>query len=485
MNKPLIQVQHLSVHSQDGACLLQPISFQLDYGKNLIILGETGSGKSLLANALMGALPKVLVMSGSIIYQGKCLHHKDKSAPDSQKFRPLWGHTFAMLPQEPTRSLDPTMTAFGQILESLQYVQKTDKTTAKHQTLELLDRLSLSQAKNRYPHELSGGMAQRVAFMAATAGGASIVIADEPTKGLDEQNKQRIIKLLSDVTAQGGTLLTITHDIDVAEGLARRGDTLMIIKKGKLLSCGDALEILHQPKDDYAHALINASPKRWQSLVPKAPSDKPLVSLQNLGVAQGGRLLFDGLNLTIHQGQTIGLIGDSGIGKSSLGDCLCRLIPPARGQLVWHQFVKRHEVLKLYQDPPSAFSPYVSLGTLLDDVLKRHRLQTERIRPLMGAVGLDMALLSRNCEQVSGGELQRFAIVRALLLNPVLLFADEVSSRLDPITQKTTLDLLTDMCQKQQTALIIVSHDHALSRHYCDTVVDLTDYRCLAKNDVA
>lgn len=473
--KILIKINNLSVHTKDGTTLVEPISLAIKAGQNLTILGETGSGKSLLAQAVMGALPEGLMVKGQIIINGETYHDGDGKL-NPAKFRPLWGKTLAMLPQEPVRSLDPTMTALNQVAEGLQFVKQLDNAAAKTKATQALDNLSLSHATRHYPHELSGGMAQRVSFACATVSGANIVIADEPTKGLDHTNKLTIADTLSQVAKSGGCLLTITHDITIASRLSGDDDLIMVMKKGKLLEQGYAPEVLNSPKSDYAKELMNANPTTW--VKNKTPTrDKPLLTLNDVAVSRGNRELFFGLSLTLHEGQAVGLIGDSGIGKSSLGDMICGLITPSKGSMTWHTKPARHQVLKLYQDPPSAFAQNITLGTLIDDVVKRHRLDKNEIAPLMDALGLHPDLLTRTSDSVSGGELQRIAIMRALMMKPMLLFADEVTNRLDPITQKSTLDLLTHACQRQNCTLIMVSHDHDLTRYYCDMVVDLGEYR--------
>lgn len=475
MTTPLIELIDVSVHTKDGACLVEPISLSIHQGQNLTILGETGSGKSLLAQAIMGALPKGLSVQGKILINGEAFCD-DKTPYRPARFSKLWGKTLAMLPQEPVRSLDPTMKAVNQIAESLQFINHLHKTDAHTKATHALHQLGLPYAKDYYPHELSGGMAQRVSFLSATIGGANIVIADEPTKGLDHTNKLIVADLLGQVAKAGGCLLTITHDIDIAHRLSCEGDYLMVMKKGELLEKGLAKDVLNAPKSAYAHALMSASPRHWQPL-PKAPKDTPLLTLKDITITRGKKVLFGGLNLTLHEGQAVGLIGDSGIGKSSLGDALCGLIAPSQGTMIWHKTPKPHQILKLYQDPPAVFAQSVTLGTLINDVIKRHRLDGSRVAPLLDALQLSPKLLTRTADNVSGGELQRIAIMRALLLKPVLLFADEVTNRLDPITQKTTLDLLTQACHSQNCTLIMVSHDHELTKYYCDMVVDLTDYR--------
>lgn len=460
--KVLIQTVDLSVKTTDGLGLVEPISLQLNQGENLTILGETGSGKSLLAQAIMGALPEGLACQGEIRIENQSLNDKQREQ--------YWGRRLAMLPQEPTRSLDPTMNIHHQVWESFHFVAAEPKPSALQKTREKLTALGLADFLNYYPHQLSGGMAQRASFAAATSGGAYIVIADEPTKGLDEKNKNAVIEMLKQVAQQGGALLTITHDIDVAEQL---GGRIMVMKKGKLLEQGNAEQILRTPHSDYAKQLIAAAPHNWALKEKTDAGDNTLLSVENLTLARDKRTLFKQVNFHLQRGEVLGLIGDSGIGKSSLGDALCGLLTPKCGQILWRFQPKRHQVLKLYQDPPAAFAPNVNLQTLLDDVIDKHRLDRSKIPSLLAQLKLAPELLQRSAENVSGGELQRVAILRALLFDPVLLFADEVTSRLDPITQQETLDLLTEQCRLQNCTLILVSHDHHLINHYCHQVLDL------------
>ena len=458
----LIQTTDLCVTTLDGLTLVEPISLQLNKGENLTILGETGSGKSLLAQAIMGALPDGLICRGEIKVENQSLDNKQREQ--------YWGKRLAMLPQEPIRSLDPTMNIHHQVWESFHFVADVPGQSAVQKTQEKLTALGLAKFLNYYPHQLSGGMAQRASFAAATSGGAYIVIADEPTKGLDEKHKNAVIEMLKQVAKQGGALLTITHDIDVAEQL---GGRIMVMKKGCLLEQGEAQRILREPHSDYAKQLIAAAPHNWPFKQKTELADTTLLTAENLALARGKRRLFEQVNFRLQRGEVVGLIGDSGIGKSSLGDALCGLLQPKSGRISWHFQPKRHQVLKLYQDPPAAFAPKVKLQTLLDDVMNKHRLDRNKIPYLLEQLKLEPGLLQRSAENVSGGELQRVAILRALLFEPVLLFADEVTSRLDPITQQETLNLLTEQCRLHNCTLVLVSHDHHLINHYCHQVLDL------------
>lgn len=463
-----IQADAVSV-SAHNLVLVEPISFFLNYGQALTILGETGSGKSLLAQAIMGALPKSLTRQGTI--------HIDKIALTDHNASLFWGKKTAMLAQEPVLSLDPTMTILEQTKEGYWLVGNNPKAVAHKNSQTFLTQLGLGDYQNYYPHQLSGGMAQRAAFCVATAGGGNIVLADEPTKGLDHQNRQIVIDLLCDVVAKGGALLTITHDIEVAQALCQtQNSRLMVMKKGILLEEGDGKTLIDNPQSDYAKKLIAAAPKNWQTPI-KPPIQSPVqLCLKDIAIKRGKNTLISGLNLDIHQGEVVGIVGQSGIGKSSLGDVICGLLAPSQGKVIWTHPPKRHQLLKLYQDPPAAFAQHLPLNKLLDDVIKKHNLDKSRVPILLDELSLNPQLLTRNAGDVSGGELQRIAILRALLLEPVLLFADEVTSRLDPITQKQTMDLLVNQCKQNGCTLIIISHDPNLGKHYCDKTVDLSNY---------
>lgn len=460
--KPLITINELTICASTTT-LLHPLSLSLHQGEPLTILGETGSGKSLLAQAIMGSLPPELTSHGSIAINGQPLTAAQR--------RSFWGRQLTMLPQEPWQSLDPVMPSLQQVAEVYREVLALPAAQALKTAQAQLTALGLTDCQQQLPSQLSGGMAQRLAFAAATAAGASIVIADEPTKGLDTRQRDSIVQLLQTQTRTGG-LLTITHDVAVAQQL---GGRIMVMRQGQVLEQGAAAAVLTQPTHPYTKALIAAAPSHWPPLTSNNRGE-PLLTVQQLAQQRQGKTLFRELSFSLHRGEIVGLFGDSGCGKSTLGDTLLGLLPPSAGSIIWHTQVPRHQKLKLYQDPPSSFSASVSLQTLLDDVRQRHHLTSAPMPQLLSQLALDPALLRRSSHNVSGGELQRIALLRALLLAPKLLVADEPTSRLDPITAKQIIQLLVHTARQQQCALLLISHDEMQLSKVCDHIIYLQDY---------
>ena len=452
-----MRLTHLAVRHTDTP-LVEVSDLHFEPGRPVTIVGESGSGKSLLAHAIMGTLAAELTASGNLTMDGQSYDLADRA-----NRRRLWGRAMSLLPQEPGLALDPTMRAREQVAEGAGSFT-TDRRAARRSAGALLASLGLGQASAAFPHALSGGMAQRVAFAAATIGDAPVLIADEPSKGLDQQARAELAKLLNRHVDAGGSLLTITHDLDLARELA--GDVL-VMKDAHIVERGPARRVLTEPAHPYTRRLLAAEPANWTRPCAHAgaPADagEPLISGEGLAKAFAGQQLFSDLSLTIRAGERVSLSGPSGSGKTTLGNVLLRLLPPDTGYVHHAEALHGGRLQKLYQDPAVAFPSRILLRDSFGDVIRRHRLEPGRLGKLMASLRLAPDLLHRMPGQVSGGELQRLAIIRSMLLEPALVFADEPTSRLDLITQQETLSCLMDQADRQQCALVLVTHDDALA----------------------
>ena len=325
--------------------LVRDVSCAVERGSSLTILGETGSGKSLLAHAIMGTLPAGLHATGDVVVEGTAT-----PAAGTARHR-LWGRTLALLPQEPWRSLDPTMRSIRQVAEG--YVEVT-RAEARTRASFALRGLGLDGADELFPFMLSGGMAQRVALAATGAGGASVVIVDEPTKGLDADGA---VSVLRGVVTSGRTLLTITHDVSVARAL---GGTVAVMLDGVFVEQGPAEVMLVAPRHEYTRRLLAAEPSAWPAR-PTPRTGEPIVWASGLTKRYGPRTLFADLDVEVCAGQRLAVVGRSGTGKTTFGHVLVGVMRADAGTVRRKPEIPSIRFQKLYQDPPAAFPPRVSL----------------------------------------------------------------------------------------------------------------------------
>ena len=450
---------HVRVGSQP---LLGPVSFSVAPGNTLVVMGETGAGKSLVAQAILGTLPNELRSVGEILVNGQRVDNLDFEGRAAS-----WGREIAALPQEPWRALSPLKRAAKHVRETHRHVAEQSDSEAS--CADMFEVLGLSGAESRFPGELSGGMAQRVAFAAATAGGAPILLADEPTKGLDADRRARVVELLAAVAANGGTLIAITHEVAVARAL---GGKLIVLRDGHVVEEGDTKSVLSSPSHTYTRELIAADPASWPHATPANPG-KLLLEARNVAVVRSGLNLVNGFDLRVHEGERVALVGPSGVGKTSLLDTLAGLIKPANGSVLCAQDVGPRVVQKLYQDPPSAFPLHNPLAVSLRDVARLNNTPWAEVEDLLARLSVPLALLARRPDAVSGGELQRVALARALAARPKVLLADEPTSRLDPITQASTLKLLAEIAEARRLSVILVTHDVDIAERWAHRYITL------------
>jgi peptide/nickel transport system ATP-binding protein len=312
-------------------------------------------------------------------------------------------------------------------------------------------------------------MAQRVAVAAARAGCAPLLLADEPTKGLDADLRAAVVALLRDALQAGGSLLCITHDVAVARAL---GGEVMVMLEGEVVERGAAEQVLGAPSHAYTRRLLAAEPEAWPDGDVPVPGAE-ILSAHDLAAERGGRRLFEGLSLAVGAGEWVAVTGPSGCGKTTLGNALLGLLRPAAGEVRRRGGLKRTRYQKLYQDPVATFAPRLALRTALAEAAALHRVPWTEVAATLDRLRVLDALLDRRPDQVSGGELQRIAIARALLPDPVFLFADEPTSRLDPITQQETMAALRDVSRERGLAVLLVTHDHAMARKMAARQVEL------------
>ncbi len=508
----LVDVRQLSVSYRTNGQVnhaVRALSFAIARGETVAIVGESGSGKSTLANAILGLLPDTAQISaGQLWVDGNDLTH----ANERQK-RALRGRTVGLVPQDPMVSLNPTLRIGQQIAEALILAKGKRYPAVDADIVELLQQVGIDKPVLRarqYPHELSGGMRQRVLIAIALAGNPRLIIADEPTSALDVTVQRKILDHLQRLVSERGiSLLIITHDLGVATD---RADRILVMQHGELVEQGPPRQILTAPQHDYTRALIAAAPafaKRREPLIRIDPMEEPILSLKNVGKTfalpkvkgeDNTFVALENLNFEVYPGQTLAIVGESGSGKSTALRIALGLEKPTQGQvwfeqqdvthLSWRDFRPLRQRLQLVQQNPfaaldprftvfeSIVEPLVSFGLLKGPALEH------AARELISRVHLPVSFLDRLPRELSGGQCQRVAIARALALKPDLLLLDEPVSALDVSVQAHILDLLEELQRDMGIAYVLVSHDLSVVANFAHEVLVLRNGKVVEQGTV-
>ena len=493
-DQPLLAVQALRI-AFGGKAVVQGLSYTLQAGQKLAIVGESGSGKTLSALALLGLVDGAQV-SGQALWQPAGQPAQDLLAMPERRLRGLRGDDIAMVFQEPMTALNPLMAIGEQIAEVVQLKRGASRKQAWQRAVELLRDTGIPEPETRaqaFPHQLSGGQRQRAMIAMALACEPLLLLADEPTTALDVNLRAQILQLIADLQAKRGmAVVLITHDLNLVRRFA---DQVLVMKQGEAVEYGDAAAVFDSPKHEYTQKLLNSRPERKVlAAQPMAPGEMPLVQAQALGVRYakpraGVRGWFghdwftavEGVSFTLPRGQTLGVIGESGSGKSTLAQAVLALLP-SRGALQvagrsWQRSERANQPLRrlaqvVFQDPFSSLSPRMAVEELVGEGLIVHEPKLsederrERVLAVLAEVGLTEAqfpdLLQRYPHEFSGGQRQRLAIARALIVQPELLVLDEPTSALDVTVQQQVLRLLQQLQAQRGLGYLLITHDVAV-----------------------
>lgn len=499
---PLLTVENLTTHlpTKDGVVTpVKNVNFKIYPGQTLALLGESGSGKSLTAHSILQLLPWGTTHAPES--QIMLLDRNVLALPEIE-LRKIRGKDVAMIFQEPMTSLNPVLRVDEQIEEVFSLHRHFQRKAYQDEVTKLLDAVQIQNSKRVqrcFPHELSGGMRQRVMIAMALAGNPKLLIADEPTTALDVVTQAQILNLLKKLQVEFGmSLLFITHDLKIA---AKISDNIVVMKQGTVVEQGQTQDILHHPKHAYTKHLFSVAPKSIPDNIDAEAEN--VLSVQNLSVYFPVHRGFfkkttevvravDDVSLVIKSGETLGLVGESGSGKTTLAKAVLALIKPTAGQISLLNTPlntlsdsklrkKRNEFQIIFQDPFSSMDPRMRVidilqeGMLALDIGSDPEERIERIDVLMQQVGLDSNWKYRYPHQFSGGERQRLCIARALSVSPRLIVCDEPTSSLDASVGAEVIDLLIELQKEYELSYLFITHNISLIKAMAHNMMVMYD----------
>ena len=533
---PLLSVEGLSVSfpgERRRMEALKSVSFDLKKGDVLALVGESGSGKSVTALSILRLLesPAARVESGRILFSPDGVSQTDLLRLSEREMDGIRGRGISMIFQEPMTSLNPVMTCGRQVSEAILAKGGLGKREAKERTLTLFERVRLpdpASLYDRYPHQLSGGQKQRVMIAMAMSGGPSLLIADEPTTALDVTVQKSILSLIETLRREEGMgVIFITHDLGV---VAEAADRVAVMYKGSIVEQGPVGQVLANPSHDYTRALLACRPglhprksrlpvvsdfmggnpmqnegrkerKETDLLLPVIEPDrgKKLIQVRGLSVSYPGRKgsrgvrAVDGVDFEVHEGETLGIVGESGCGKTTLGRAILGLVKPDAGEVLlrgrdlarmgrkeW--MPHRKELQIVFQDPYGSLNPRMTVGSAIAEPMEVHGLGSGgslrgKVVERLEMVDLRAEHYDRYPHEFSGGQRQRIGIARALSVDPSFIVFDESVSALDVSVQAQVLNLLLDLKKSLGFTSLFISHDLSVVHHVSDRILVMKEGR--------
>jgi peptide/nickel transport system ATP-binding protein len=527
---PLLEIKNLSVDftSESGTThALKNITLSVNRGEVVALVGESGSGKSVTSLSILQLLPSppAKYTTGEILFSEKSDSTIDLLKRNRYEMQDIRGNKIAMIFQEPMTSLNPVLTCGNQVLEAIQLHKKVSTAEAKQQTIHWFEKVKLPDPANifsRFPHQLSGGQKQRVMIAMAMCCEPSLLICDEPTTALDVTVQKTILQLIKELQQQSNMgVIFITHDLGVVAEIA---DRAVVMYKGEIVEQNILKEIFIHPIHPYTKALLACRPvnhERGKRLpvvsdfleerisnieqgilndeVKKPDSSDILLKVENLSVRfPAKKTLFgkpvsytkavDDVSFEVIKGETLGLVGESGCGKTTLGRTLLRLIEPSSGKIIYKGIdltakkrdelrSLRKEVQIVFQDPYSSLNPRLTIGSAIAEPMKVHGIlptgkqRKDKVTELLEKVNLKAEHFNRYPHEFSGGQRQRIVIARALALNPSFIICDESVSALDVSVQAQVLNLLNSLKKEFGFTVIFISHDLSVVRYISDRIM--------------
>ena len=539
-NYPLLQIKDLSISfDTPGGTVnaLQHVSVEVNRNEIVAIVGESGSGKSVTSLSILQLLPspRAKITQGEILFSPDGEQRLNLLQLPAEEIRKVRGNQIAMIFQEPMTSLNPVFTCGEQITEAIRLHRKLSYPAAREKTIELFEKVKLpepAQIFQRYPHQLSGGQKQRVMIAMAISCNPALLIADEPTTALDVSVQKNILLLIKELQKQYNMgVFFITHDLGVVAEIA---DKVVVMYKGNIVEQGTAADVLGNPVHPYTKGLLACRPvlhtkgeklpvvsdfmqadedgtiitkegyiKSASAKEPQVENNaepaSPLLKVQHLKVwFTNKRKLFskqaqvtkavDDVNFEVYKGETVGLVGESGCGKTTLGRAMLQLVKPTGGKIIFKQqdlagltTSSLHSVRKnmqlVFQDPYSSLNPVLTIGHALTEPLKVHRMlkndkeRKDKAITLLEKVDLSATHFNRYPHQFSGGQRQRIVIARALMCDPSFIVFDESVSSLDVSVQAQVLNLLNDLKREFQFTAVFISHDLSVVHYISDRII--------------